>query len=97
MGCKTDIFGCRLPLGKEAQVSSKYVMFDNGIFVIFPATIGHRDIAAAHLDKTPTGAGFVALHPKEARLVCYGYSEGLNIGPGEDDEMIINAFMIRHD
>ena len=77
-------------------MSSKYVMYDNSEYHIFPGTMNHADIVGG-VAQTVTGAGFVCMHPKENRLVCYGYSETLKIGPGEDDEMILNAFMVRHD
>lgn len=80
----------------------KYLMMDNlGYFgtndgyVLFPELENHVAMSKKLGGKEHvTGAGFVRFLEKEGRIIanCYGKSESLNIGVGENDSKIITMF-----
>lgn len=74
----------------------KYIIFKDSVRkvpIIFPDFINHIDIAMLHEDMKALSAGFVTLFPE---VKCYGFSEGLQLGPGIYDSHIIRTFDYTH-
>lgn len=67
-------------------MKSKYVIIDNCIPVIFPAALNHKDIIG-----NITSAGFFSVN--EDRVICYGFSQSLNMKTEEGDAEIIQRFL----
>lgn len=73
--------------------SMKYLILDEVKPIIFVA-MSHDCVAAAHGGKDHvTGAGFIGFRPGDHKLHTYGDSHSLGIGPGKDDEYLINHYL----
>jgi hypothetical protein len=71
----------------------KYIMIDDVKPVIFMA-MAHDDVALSHGGPGHvTGAGFIGFRPGDHKLHTYGDSHSLGIGPGKDDDYIINHYL----
>jgi hypothetical protein len=64
----------------------KYVIFDSSL----PHLFIKGEHAAMKFLGNITSAGFVII--TDGKLTTFGYSHSLNMGPGPDDEMILNHF-----
>lgn len=64
----------------------KYVMTDNGIPVIFPEAFTHKNITG-----NITSAGFFRVD--KGKVICYGFSQSLNMKPEPGDEQILERVL----
>lgn len=79
----------------EAAMNWKYVVLEHPVGglipIIFAPVLSHHDMSAAFPTSLPVSAGFV--RRVDTGLCCYGSSDSLGIGVGEDDEILISRLL----
>jgi len=70
----------------------KFIFLDEVTPIIFPAHLAHCDVAEKFPEKKVISAGYIGFRPDSNGLHTYGDSHSLSLGPGKDDEFLINRF-----
>jgi len=70
-------------------MEGKYIIFDEMIPVVFPATLQHVEVATG-ISRKPTSAGFFCTDEEDGDIEAYGGSVSLKLDSREEDAELID-------